>query len=69
MINKISFYVTTSQISGTAMSVHMISTILCIIFQNKNDRFIPYAALRKQFDKHSYSKVIISHVGIGGRSS
>ena len=59
MIDKSSLYKSTGNISGTAVCVHVVGTILGIVFQYKHHAFFPYRAFAQVVNKHAHSKIVI----------
>ena len=51
MIHEFPFHKSTRQVCGTAVSIYMIGTILCIIFQDKNRRLVPDGRICKMLNE------------------
>ncbi len=59
VINEMTFDESAGNIGRAPVRVHMIRTVLCVIFQNKNHRLFPYRTLTQVIHKHADCQVII----------
>ena len=62
MINIISFYKSPGNVCRAPVCIHMIGTILCIIFQNKNSRLVPDRTFTQVFYEHANCQVVIGYM-------
>lgn len=63
MVDEFALYKSSGHISRSAVCIHMIRSVLCIVLHNKYSGFFPDRAFGQVFNKHPNGQIIIRHVG------